>query len=162
MPAAPVTIIPYESRHAAAFRDLNLAWLKEHFCVEPFDRAELNDPEGNVLAKGGAILVAEMDGKPVGVAALLFIAEGEYELSKMAVQTDLRGRGIGHRLLDASIDYAREQLRARRLILYSNTVLAAAIRLYRERGFREIPLPNAEAYQRANIAMELRLDTLRS
>ena len=34
-----VAIVPYAPHHAAAFRDLNLAWIERHFVVEATDRA---------------------------------------------------------------------------------------------------------------------------
>ena len=51
-------IVPYEARHAAAFRELNLAWIEEHFAVEEPDRQQLLDPVATILAPGGAILIA--------------------------------------------------------------------------------------------------------
>ncbi len=151
----PLQIVLYETRHATAFRDLNLAWLEEYFEVEPFDREELFDPQKTVLAPGGKILVAELDGQPVGVAALLFISEGCYELSKMAVDLERRGQGVGRKLLAATIDYAQKELSAQKLILLSAKKLKPAIHLYREFGFIEIPIPANQVYARVDIAMEL-------
>lgn len=148
-------ILEYQPRHAAAFRELNLAWLEEYFEVEPFDREELFDPQRTVLEPGGKILVAELNGEAVGVAALLFISDGYYELSKMAVDLHRRGHGIGRQLLAATIDYARDELGAHKLMLLSARKLKPAIHLYREFGFVEIPIPADQVYARVDIAMEL-------
>lgn len=152
-------IVEYEPRHAMAFRKLNLAWLREYFEVEPFDQEELYDPQTTVLDPGGKILVAELEGEAVGVTALLYISEGYYELSKMAVDLHRRGHGIGRMLLAATIDYARDELDAHKIMLLSARKLKPAIHLYREFGFVEIPVPADQVYARVDIAMELVLFT---
>ncbi|MCP4625142.1 MAG: GNAT family N-acetyltransferase [bacterium] len=151
-----IRIVEYKSRHAEAFRDLNLFWINEFFEVEEFDRQELLDPQETVIRPGGAIFVAEESGDVVGVLALLFQSPGYYEISKMAVRKDYRNRGVGRRLLVEVIAHAR-RIGARKLLIISNTVLKAAIHLYREFGFVEVPLPDTQKYDRANISMELSL-----
>ena len=58
-------------------------------------------------------------------------------------------------MAEALIDRAR-RLGAARLELVSQTALPRAVPLYRNLGFREIPM-GEQVYQRANIKMELRL-----
>ncbi len=113
-------------------------------------------PEDTILRPGGAILVAEDDHGVLGVCALLHHAPGCYEVSKMAVRKDLRGRGIGRQLLVVVISHARK-MGAKQLRILSNTVLAPAIHLYRQLGFVEVPIPADQGYERANIALELAL-----
>lgn len=151
---APV-VVEYEPRHRAAFRDLNLAWITTHFRVEDADRRVLGDPEAHVLAHGGAILMAELDGVPVGACALIRNDDGSVELAKMAVDPAARGRGIGRALGEAAVARARA-LGATRVELLSNTVLEPAIALYRALGFVEAPMEHTE-YERANIRMVLDL-----
>ena len=154
-------IIDFQPRHAEAFRDLNLAWIKAFFRIEPFDLEELNDPVGTVLRPGGVILIAEAADQAVGVCALLYRSPGCYEVSKMAVREDCRGRGVGRRLLDAVVDRAR-RMDAHTLLIVSNTVLTPAIRLYRSFGFRETPMPLGQPYERGNIALALSLQSGRA
>jgi ribosomal protein S18 acetylase RimI-like enzyme len=154
--ADDAVIVDYEPRHRAAFRDLNLAWITTHFRVEAADRRALGDPDGYILARGGHILVAELDGVAVGVCALLRQEDGSFELAKMAVDPAAQGRRIGWALGRAAIERARA-LGAPRVELLSNTVLEPAIRLYRALGFVEVPLPETE-YERANIKMVLELE----
>ena len=151
---ADFRVVEYEARHRDAFRDLNLSWIEEYFEVEELDRQQLLQPEDTILRPGGAILVAEDSEGVVGVCALLLESPGRYEVSKMAVDRDLRGRGIGRRLLSEVISHARG-LGARQLSIRSNTVLEPAIHLYRQMGFLEVPLPAEQEYARANIALEL-------
>ncbi|GJG89526.1 hypothetical protein tb265_47070 [Gemmatimonadetes bacterium T265] len=147
-------IVPYTAAHRAAFRDLNLAWLREHFAVEPRDERDLGDPETYILGDGGFIFVAERDGTAVGTCALMRAhgAGGEtYELAKMAVAEDARGYGIGRALAEAAIAHARA-LGASRVELFTNPRLAPAVHLYRQLGFREVPM-TATPYGRAALKM---------
>jgi GNAT superfamily N-acetyltransferase len=154
-PMNDVRIVPYSPRHREPFRELNLAWITEHFRVEDADRRALDDPEGYILAHGGHIFMAEAAGRVVGGCALLRNDDGTFELAKMAVDPAMRGRGVGRALGEAAIDRARA-LGAPRVELLSNTRLRPAITLYRSLGFVEVPLPPND-YERANIKMVLEL-----
>ena len=150
-----VRVVPYAPRHRERFRELNLAWISEHFRVEEADRRALDDPEGYILGHGGCILMAEAEGRIVGGCALLRNDDGSFELAKMAVEHAVRGMGVGRALGNAAIARARA-LGARYVELLSNTRLTPAIALYRSLGFVEAPLP-ANDYERANIKMILEL-----
>ena len=101
---AAVTVRDYRPEDAAAFRDLNLAWVEAYFTVEAEDRAQLDDPKTHILDKGGAILIAELDGVPVGTTGLVpGHGEGVLELIKMSARSDVQGKGIGRALMGAAI-----------------------------------------------------------
>jgi putative acetyltransferase len=157
MPAATnqIRLVPYAPEHRAAFRDLNVEWIVAHFELEAEDRRVLDDPEGEILARGGAILFALDGDTPVGTGALIPTGPHEFELAKMAVTARARGRGIGRALCLALLALARER-GAERVELLSQTTLAAAVNLYRSLGFEEVPL-GAVPYRRSNIRMVLRL-----
>lgn len=72
----------------------------------------------------------------------------------MAVNENFRGKKIGRALAEAAIERARNS-GARKIILYSNTLLEPAIALYTKLGFHEIPVDGP--YKRTNIKMELEL-----
>lgn len=149
----------YRSEDAIAFRDLNLAWVEKFFTVEAEDRAQLEDPKTHILDKGGAILMAELDGEPVGTVGLVPGHDaGILELIKMSARSDIRGRGIGRALMDAAIVKARG-LGASKIWLETNTVLDAALALYRNTGFRELSKDEVTEtpYDRCNCQMELKL-----
>ena len=150
-----VRIVPYAPRHRERFRELNLAWITEHFRVEEADRRALDDPDGYILGHGGCIFMAEVEGRIVGGCALLRNDDGSFELAKMAVDPAIRGHGVGRALGEAAIARARA-LGAPYVELLSNTRLIPAIALYRSLGFVEAPLP-ANDYERANIKMILEL-----
>ena len=143
---------------ATAFRTLNEEWIARYFSLETRDIETLGDPETSILRKGGSIFMVYADSLPVGCAALIPLGQGVYELSKMAVSPQLRGRGIGRRLLLHTIAQAR-LLGATSLVLGSNTRLADAIHLYESVGFRHVPpasLP-PNPYTRANVFMQMTL-----
>jgi ribosomal protein S18 acetylase RimI-like enzyme len=148
-------IIDYTNDYREVFKNLNLEWLEKYFEVEPIDHALLSDPEKNIIDNGGFIFLARYDNTIVGTVALLKINEVTFELSKMAVTEKLQGLGIGKALLAHCI-HTLKSLNKEKLILYSNTILTAAIELYKKFGFIEVELDNSE-YKRSNIKMELEL-----
>ena len=145
---------------ATAFRILNEEWITRYFALEKKDIETLGDPENAILRKGGHIFMVYLNAKPVGCVALIPIGAGVFELSKMAVSPECRGRGIGRRLIEYTISQARI-LGASSLFLGSSTKLPNAIHLYESVGFRHVdpeslpPMP----YTRADIFMRLPLDT---
>jgi putative acetyltransferase len=142
---------------ATAFRTLNEEWITRYFTLEKMDRETLNDPQ-KILDKGGNIFMVYAGDQAVGCVALIPIGNGVYELSKMAVSPELRGLGIGRRLLQHAITEAK-RIGARSLFLGSNAKLANAVHLYESVGFRHVAPENIPPmpYTRANVFMELPL-----
>ncbi|RXG13355.1 acetyltransferase (GNAT) family protein [Leeuwenhoekiella aestuarii] len=151
-----LTFDTYKPQYAAAFKLLNLHWLQRFFTVEPHDNDVLSDPETHIIKPGGEILIALLDNKVVGVVALMPDENEEYELTKMAVDVELRGQKIGQQLLAHSLDFARNK-GLKTLILYSSRKLENAIHLYRKYGFIEEPLQQPNPYRRADIKMRIQL-----
>ncbi len=153
---------PGSEADAAAFRQLNEEWIERYFVIEDDDRRVLGDPMGQILAPGGAILFAEIDGKIVGCSALIVQPDEPqtYELAKLAVTTSFQGRQLGRRLMEASMTKA-QKLGAKRLVLTTNSKLLAARHLYESLNFTYVPTVQAEAfrghYERGDTFMELRL-----
>ena len=150
-----IQIIDYSAENKAAIKTLNIEWLEKYFEVEPIDTLQLSDPELEIIAKGGSIYYAKSNDLIVGTATLLKIDATSYELGKMAVTESYQGFGIGQKLLVHCIAEAKK-LGAKKIILYSNTVLSTALNLYRKHGFIEDDLDKAH-YKRANIKMKLEL-----
>ena len=135
------------------FAALNAQWIEELHFLEESDKKMLAHPE--IYIEGGNhVLSAHLDGKVAGAVALKKHGDGDYELTKMAVDSDYRGHGVGQLLMSACESYAKNTLGLSRLWLLSNTGNAAAIRLYKRNGWtvnHEGPHP---VYARANIGME--------
>ena len=138
------------------FAALNAQWIEELHFLEESDKKMVAHPE--IYIEGGShVLSAHIDGKVAGAAALKKHGKGDYELTKMAVDSDYRGHGVGQLLMSACESYAKNSLGLKRLWLLSNTGNAAAIRLYKRNGWsvnHEGPHP---VYARANIGMEKNL-----
>lgn len=154
--SATVTIRPYRSADLPAWDALNRAWLVSHNLLEEPDERHLRDPEGEILARGGAIRVAEVDGAVVGTCGLEPAGRGVYELVKVAVAPSAQGGGIGRRLIESCLAEAR-RLGAVKVVLLSNSQLTAALRLYRSLGFVDRPVPAEAHYVTADVYMELSL-----
>jgi N-acetylglutamate synthase-like GNAT family acetyltransferase len=97
---------------------------------------------------------------PVGCCALLAMGDCTFEVAKMSVSENLRGRGIGRQLLIYTIEHART-IGAARLYLETNSKLVNAIHLYESVGFRHVPANRVKPspYARANVYMEMLLDS---
>ncbi|XOV90268.1 MAG: GNAT family N-acetyltransferase [Pseudomonadota bacterium] len=158
----PVTpgyeVVAFQPDYAAAFRRLSEAWIQAYFSLEPADEVLFADPESSIIAPGGDILFIRrvQDGQLVGTCALLNRGQGRAELAKMGVEEACRGQGLGKLLAFAVINRARE-LRFKQLCLESNARLAPAMALYRQLGFVERAAPEASAYSRVDIYMEMAL-----
>jgi putative acetyltransferase len=144
-----------------AFRQLNEAWIRRYFRLEESDLQVLLDPRRQILDRGGEICLAVLAGQTVGCCALLPIGPHEFELVKMAVSEELRGHGIGRRMLRFAIECGW-RIGARRLYLESNSALPSALHLYEEAGFQHLPPAKRKPskYQRADVFMEMFLEPL--
>jgi ribosomal protein S18 acetylase RimI-like enzyme len=154
MSARGIRVVAYDPRWRADFGALNIQWLEQWFVVEAYDRQVLEDPERHILAAGGRILFAVDDAdRALGTVALKHEGDGVWELTKMAVSPDARGRGIGRLLMDAALALYRS-LDGRELFLESSRRLAPALALYESAGFRHHPAPRAGShYARADVHM---------
>ena len=151
-------IVSYHPLYAPNFKALNIEWLETYFYVESYDNEVLSNPDTYILSKGGHIFFAIIDEKVVGTVALMPMPEPHiYELTKMAVDTSIRGKGIGQKLMAHCIAFAKAE-KTPKIVLYSNTLLENAIYIYKKWGFIEIPLEKDVHYDRANIKMELTLN----
>ena len=148
-------IINYEDQYHDDFRRLNLTWLDQFDLTESHDLEVLDHPRENVINRGGFIFLLKEDDAIIGTAGLFKVNDQEYELIKMFVSPEHRGKGYGDILLEKCIEKARE-LQASNLILFSNSKLQTAIRMYEKYGFKHVAVVDAP-FETADIKMELSL-----
>jgi GNAT superfamily N-acetyltransferase len=80
--------------------------------------------------------IAELDGRRVGCVFCVAGDEpGTAKLRILLVHPDVRGHGVGTRLVDTCVAFARDA-GYERVRLWTNDVLAAALRIYVAAGFR--------------------------
>ena len=151
-----IIIVDYLPEHQPFFEKFNRQWIEELFEMEPVDEWVLTNPGKAILSPGGAILMALYNGVPAGTVGLRKFDEETFEFTKMAVDTCFRRNGIAEAVSFASFRKAKE-LGATRVILYSNTLNAGAIKLYEKIGFRHVPVEN-DLYKRANVKMVINID----
>ncbi len=107
----------------------------------PGDPGPYRDALAEIAATPGAdVLVAELDGRPVGMCQVVTFRHLQHrggrcaELESIHVAPDLRGRGVGSVLLEAAVEAARAA-GCYRVQLTSNTARADAHRFYVRHGF---------------------------
>jgi DNA-binding MarR family transcriptional regulator/ribosomal protein S18 acetylase RimI-like enzyme len=81
--------------------------------------------------------VAEVDGVPVGSVMLVDGGDGIAKLRLLIVESQARGRGIGRRLVEHCIRFARDA-RYRKITLWTQSVLTDARRIYKGTGFKRV------------------------
>ncbi len=149
-------IIEFSDEWAKDFAALNYDWIEKFFEVEKHDSEILDDPKTWVIDPGGQIFMAIADGKAAGTVAMIPASDGVLELTKMAVAPAFQGRGMGSKLIEACVEFAKSY-GANSVFLESHTKLTAALMLYRKYDFTEVPGDPNSLYSRADIRMQLDL-----
>jgi predicted GNAT family N-acyltransferase len=152
----PIKIKPYQEKYAPSFYELNIEWLESFFYVEDYDKEVLGNPNKYIIKPGGHIFFALDNEEVIGTVALMPISETVFELTKMAVAPNQRGKKIGQQLMQHCIDFSKEN-NLDKLIIYSSRKLENAIYIYRKYGFIEIPVEGNCHYERCDIKMELQI-----
>lgn len=152
MDASPLQLSVNRLEHWDAFVRLNTAWITRYFSLEPPDHV-LFEGRDAFLEKGGVFLSLQAGEEVVGVCTLVPEHPGVFELGKMAVDERYQGRGLSHLLMQGALDEARQR-GGQKVVLYTNSTLAAAIALYRKHGFRETHIGPHPSYTRVDLIME--------
>jgi molybdopterin-guanine dinucleotide biosynthesis protein A len=147
-----VRIVPFRPEDASGFRALVSDTLREYgFEPDPELDPDLADP-GAVYEAVWVALAGERVG---GSVALRRVGAAEVELKRMYLRPDLRGRGVGRKLLQMAIAWAREH-RIERVTLDTTEDMQAARHLYETSGFVHVDgAPQRQGRQR--LLYELRL-----
>jgi DNA-binding MarR family transcriptional regulator/GNAT superfamily N-acetyltransferase len=117
-----------------------------------------------------ACWIAELEGEPVGAVFCMRArdhdhdGEGEGEgqpgtakLRLLLVEPTARGHGVGARLVDQCVDFAR-RTGYRELVLWTNDVLTAARRIYQRAGFTLVDSAPHRSFGHDLVGQTWRLD----
>ena len=146
-------IIDYEDQYQKDFQRLNLEWLEKFNLLESHDLEVLNQPREIVINRGGFIFLLKDNNVIIGSAGIYKVNDEEFELIKMYVAPEYRGKKYGEMLLQHCLVKVKE-MNASKIILYSNSRLQTAIRMYERFGFKHVDVTGAP-FETADVKMEL-------
>lgn len=149
-----IEIVGFNKKYSEQFFILNKAWIEESWHLEDSDKKDLLNPE-KIVKNGGEIFFAISLNEVVGTVAMIKSSDWVYELAKMTVKNNFRGKGVANLLMDKCIEFAIEQ-KAIEIFLISNDSLIVARNLYDKYGFKEVIL-DSQKYNRGNVKMMLSL-----
>jgi ribosomal protein S18 acetylase RimI-like enzyme len=149
-----IEIVGFNKKYSEQFFILNKAWIEESWHLEDSDKKDLLNPE-KIVKNGGEIFFAISLNEVIGTVAMIKSSDWVYELAKMTVKNNFRGKGVANLLMDKCIEFAIEQ-KAIEIFLISNDSLIVARNLYDKYGFKEVIL-DSQKYNRGNVKMMLSL-----
>lgn len=97
--------------------------------------------------------IAEKDGEIVGTVFLVRKTDTVAKLRLLLVEPSARGMGIGSRLIDECIRFAR-QAGYRKITLWTQSELLAARRLYKKAGFKRAAKQKHDSFSRKGLVAE--------
>lgn len=147
-------IIDYEEQYKPELLAISLPWLEENDILEDSDLEQLEHPE-RILASGGRIFLARMGEEIVGMMMLELFGDGICEPFKYGVKEAYRNQGIGHALMDVTLETARA-LGQHTAVLTSHHSLKAALHIYESYGFQHTQHDHV-AFELSDVAMQLKL-----
>lgn len=118
----------------------NDSGFREYLAIQNFDE-ELLHLEHKYGPPGGRLYLAYCDQQLAGCIALRQLDARRCELKRLYVRPQFRRQHIGSILVDRLISDARA-IGYEKLLLDTFPFLDTAIRMYRKRGFRDIPKYN--------------------
>ncbi|MEM8813333.1 MAG: GNAT family N-acetyltransferase [Pseudomonadota bacterium] len=143
MTDAPINIRPARDTDGDGIAAV-IAWIFSQYPDCPFDRvAEF--PELDAIASAfsdrfGRIWVAEVDERVVGSFAVAQTGDQTvFELFKVYLLPEARGRGVARTMLDMALSHAG-RCGAESVRLWSDTRFVEGHVFYRKNGFRQLPV----------------------
>lgn len=101
--------------------------------------------------------VADREGEVVGSVFVVQAEPGTAQLRLLFVDPSARGQGLGRRLVDECLAFAR-QAGYRRMVLWTNDVLVSARRIYQAAGFQLVAQAPHHAFGKDLVGQHWALD----
>ena len=149
-----IVIVGFNKKYSEQFFMLNKAWIEESWRLEDSDKKDLLNPD-KIVGNGGQVFFALENKIVIGTVAMIKSSDDRFELAKMTVQEDFRGKGIANMLMNECLKFAKQN-NAREIFLISNDSLIIARNLYDKYGFNEVRL-DSQKYDRGNVKMSLKI-----
>ncbi|MGN0136755.1 GNAT family N-acetyltransferase [Anaerotignum sp.] len=132
---------------------------REYLDIQNYDQ-ELEHLEWKYGMPAGRLYLAYYDGALAGCIGLRKLDETQYELKRLYVRPDFRGKKIGKRLMDIILKDARD-IGYSAMLLDTLPFLKSALKMYRGLGFYEIPSYN-DSPMKTTIYMKLDLNEVKA
>lgn len=131
----------------------DVGWCVDQYFAEIGERFEqgfdparaIQLPVEDLTPPRGLVLIARLRERPVGCGFLRFDGAGPVHLKRMWLSPDVRGSGLGRRLL-GELERQAAAGGASAVRLETNRALTEAIGLYRAAGYQEVERFNDEPY----------------
>ena len=145
-----LVIVPFENRHVDAVLTLIGGVFAEYgltFDPAGYD-ADLTRIDTKYRDAGGEFWVLEEDGRVVGTVAVVPLSAEEVEIKRVYLYASLRGRGLGARLVEHALAWARAHGH-RRARLWSDVKFTRAHVMYERLGFVRTGIRDCEDLDRS-------------
>ena len=103
------------------------------------------------------VLIAYIDGQPVGSVRFYPLEAGDYHLSRLGVVDDHQGQQVGYKLIE-EVERRVKKRGGNRIILYSAYQRKELLDFYQRYGY-EIQAITDDDYQRAKLVKQLTIDS---
>ena len=149
-----ICIQEYKTKFDKDFFVLNKAWIEESWILEESDKKDLLNPK-KLIDNGGQVFFDVENQNAMGTVAMIKSSDYKFELAKMTVKENYRGKGIANMLMDHCLNFAKYK-NVKEIFLISNDSLTIARNLYDKYGFKEVDL-DSRKYDRGNVKMILKI-----
>jgi len=116
---------------------------------------DMLDIQNNYFENGGIFLVTVKGDEIIGTGAVRNFDGHMCELKRLWLLTEYHGQGLGYRMLQELLNFAREKGYKRMRLETDAVAQSRAVEFYKRIGFEEIPIPNQTPDE--DILMEMDL-----